>query len=50
MSTTLVILVVEAVVILTGVAGFLFFLILKPSKKKNLEFENLLDKFGSKEK
>ena len=49
MSTTLVILVVEAVVILTGVAGFLFFLSWKRSKTITVECEKLLDNFGSKE-
>jgi hypothetical protein len=49
MSTTLVILVVEAVVILTGVAGFLFFLSWKRSKTITVECEKLLDNVASKE-
>ena len=49
MSATLVILVVEAVVILLGVGGVLFFLSWKRSKTITVECEKLLDNFGSKE-
>ena len=49
MNITLIVLVVEAVVILSGVVGFLFFLSWKRSKTKAAELEKLLDNVGSKE-
>jgi len=49
MSTTLVILLVETVVILLGVVGFLFFLRWKRNKTITAECEKLLDNFSSRE-